>query len=175
MSSRDFTISTRGFTRRLLSAMIQEASTRETSRTGLMNTTLLSRVRRSHKIRLRSKVTSSKPVNDFTDNEQITVPDNVRIAQSTTDRSTFNDDTSTQQAIRRSPGQSASGVAPNFNEIPTQRTRIPSTWITSSTSTTTTVRPKSSRPPLRTSAATVRTPVRAAPASYRPVRLYYLV
>lgn len=82
-----------------------------------------------------------------------------------------NEVSSTQQAIRRSPNIIDSGAQRFPNKVQTDRprTRIPSTWITSST-TTTTRRSTSTRAPLRTSHPTVRSPtVRAPQATSRPV------
>lgn len=60
----------------------------------------------------------------------------------------------TQAGARRT----ANSVQRNPNEIRTERTRIPSTWITSTTiATTTSPRPRPSRPTLRTLPPTVRT------------------
>ncbi|CRL01808.1 CLUMA_CG015024, isoform A [Clunio marinus] len=95
------------------------------------------------------------------DQSQFDVPDNVQLGQAPGIENVKRDDISTQQAVRRSPNIGNSNVRPNPNEIPTKRTRIPSTWITSST--TTTRRPTTTRAPLRTSSPvnrpiTVRSP-----------------
>lgn len=85
-------------------------------------------------------------------------------------------DPSTQQNVRRSPGLNDSGIRRSPNELSTERTRIPSTWITSTTRATTTQRPTSTRAPLRTTqptikASTYRDPalvVRSPPATTQP-------
>lgn len=68
---------------------------------------------------------------------------------------------SVQQETRRSP--SISNARRNPNDVPSERTRIPSTWITSTT-VTTTRRPTTSRAPLRTLPVTARTTQQQEPA-----------
>jgi hypothetical protein len=81
-------------------------------------------------------------------------------------------DTSDQLPVRRSPNIIDSDDQKNPNKVLSDRPRIPSTWITSST-TTTTQRTTTTRVPLRTTQPSMRTPpvtVRAPPAN-RPVNI----
>lgn len=107
------------------------------------------------------------------------VPDNVAIAQRPTNEnpSKPQGSESTQQSVRRSPAVET-GSRLDINEVSTERTRIPSTWITKRTTIMTTERSTSTRAPLRTSPTrkstqgTPRTPqvvVRAPAASNWPV------
>lgn len=75
------------------------------------------------------------------------VPNNVKINRQSTEIPT---DSSTQQAVRRSPELNVRG---NPNDLPTERTRISTSWVTASTSTTT-QRVTTTRAPLRTSIPT---------------------
>lgn len=77
------------------------------------------------------------------------MPDNVKINRQPTESAIEDATPSTQQAVRRSPVDSNVGV--RGNELPTERTRIPTSWVTSTT-TTTTMRSTSTRAPLRTTA-----------------------
>jgi hypothetical protein len=77
---------------------------------------------------------------------------------------------SDQLPVRRSPSIGDSNDQKTPNQFQTERTRIPSTWITSST-TTTPAPPTTTRAPLRTTPQSMRPPatVRAPPATMRPV------
>lgn len=87
-------------------------------------------------------------------------PSNVQIYRKTTRQPSADDpNVATQQNVRRSPGLDDSGIRRSPNDLPTERTRIPSTWITSTTRTTTQRPVTLSRAPLRTTQPSVRASV----------------
>lgn len=144
-----------------------------------MNRTLSSPVRRSHKRSVRKVILNDV---DWSFSLRLsliylhsTESDNVQTDQKVTS-DTGNDVvegiSSTQQTVRRSPVDT---VVRTPNDVQPERTRIPSTWITSSTKATTQRTTSTTRVPLRTLPPTARTSTQfrePAPVTARPVSFY---